>query len=237
MKKLFFVYVFLTLGTMLEAQNTFGGAGFRERNSKSVNYFMSYSCQKGEMPPDNSSYTALLAKALSSPMGDLEDIFKYVRSETLAQIGQISEEQHTLLNRVNLRDKSKKKIAVLVGNQAYKDTPLQGPSQDVAKMHKALADLGFEVTVFNNLAFNDKEKINNFIQKTATYDIALFYYSGMGMETDSGTWIFPVDAKGNDTGDSWNLQGICQKWTLALPEEAVKICIYDACRNDFSKSR
>lgn len=235
MNKLFFVFILTALLSTCEAQDYFGGAGIGIMTNKQVNSLTSYSCSKGETSQDNSIYTELLSKALSAPIVDLEDVLKYVRSEMVTQGGQIPEEHHTLLNRVNLRDKSKKKIAFLLGNQAYKAmAKLQGPAQDVAKMQKALVDLGFEVQVFQDLAFDDKGKLDAFIQKAKTYDIALFYYSGAGMETDSNTCIFPVDMKTDtiDASHCWNLQRICHDLARYLPENAVKILIYDSCRDN-----
>jgi Caspase domain len=232
MKKAIIVYHLLLWVVALNAQQTFGKAGIYYRP---INYFMSYACSKGQTVSDVSVYTERLSKALSAPIVDLEDVFKSVRSEMQAQSQQISEEHHTLLNRVNLRDKSKKKIAFLLGNQDYKEMfKLQGPAQDVAKMQKALVDLGFEVQVFQDLAFDDKGKLDAFIQKAKTYDIALFYYSGMGMETDSSTCIFPVDITTNtiDASHCWNLQRICHDLARYLPENVVKILIYDSCRDN-----
>jgi tetratricopeptide (TPR) repeat protein len=95
-----------------------------------------------------------------------------------------------------------KKIALVIGNADYVETNLEKVLVDAKDMEKALQGMGFRVmTGFNLRTKEFNEKINEFIDATAGYDMLLFFYSGFGYQSD---YLLPVDTRTQDDGNLKN---------------------------------
>src|SRR5215472_7403633 len=81
--------------------------------------------------------------------------------------------------RVEKTEQSEQRVALVIGNSAYKEAPLRNPVNDSRDMAQTLRDLGFEVVYGENLSQKDmKVKIANFGDRIRNGGVALFYYAG-----------------------------------------------------------
>ena len=109
---------------------------------------------------------------------------------------------------VNLQTTAKtnlsKRIALVIGNANYASqrlNPLNSPLKDARDIREKLEKLGFNVRpVVENGSKNTMRKaIKDFIKEAKNYDVALFYYSGHGIQSKPGinatNYLIPSDAK------------------------------------------
>ncbi len=134
-----------------------------------------------------------------------------------------------------------KRIALVIGNGAYADSPLRNPLNDANDMAAALKKLGFEVTsLTDSNQTTMKRAIRSFGEKLRANDgIGLFYYAGHGVQVKGINYLIPVGAAVN-TEEEVEYEGIDVGLVLAQMESAknkLNIVILDACRNNpFARS-
>src|SRR6476620_10668575 len=94
---------------------------------------------------------------------------------------------------------AEKRIALVVGNSAYKNiTPLDNPSKDASLMADTLGLLGF--TLVGGRAQLDLDKgamdlaVQSFGRQVQGADVALFYYAGHGVQVSGANYLVPVGA-------------------------------------------
>jgi len=112
---------------------------------------------------------------------------------------------------------------------------------DARDLSQRLTALGFEVIKYENL--RDKNEVENAIinfgAKAKNYDLALFYYSGHGLQVNGVNYIIPTQV-------TLNSEGVVKTYCIDannVVEEMTgagckyKMVIMDACRdNPFEKS-
>src|SRR3954465_2405983 len=88
------------------------------------------------------------------------------------------------------------RLAFVVGNDAYRNVnPLQKAVNDARSVSRGLQQLGFRVTLAENLAWRDHvEKFAAFENAIQPGDTAFLFYSGHGVEIDGANYLIPVDA-------------------------------------------
>jgi hypothetical protein len=88
------------------------------------------------------------------------------------------------------------RLAFVVGNDAYRNVnPLQKAVNDARAVRRSLQQLGFQVTLGENLVWRDYvEKFATFENSIQPGDIAFLFYSGHGVEIDGANYLIPVDA-------------------------------------------
>jgi hypothetical protein len=130
----------------------------------------------------------------------------------------------------------KKKLALVIGNQSYKfTTPLRNPKNDARSMSQVLRECGFEVIeVIDGSAAEMKTAIREFGGRIIGLDVALFYYSGHGMQVDNSNYIIPIDfkliSKSDVKDDCPNISWVLDRMGRAGTK--LNIIILDACRNN-----
>jgi len=91
--------------------------------------------------------------------------------------------------------KNNKKVALVIGNGAYKIEPLTNPANDAHDMAAILREVGFQVTLVVNVNKTSIEKaINTFQQKLRKNGAGIFYYSGHAVQYKNENYIIPVGA-------------------------------------------
>lgn len=128
------------------------------------------------------------------------------------------------------------RIALVIGNNAYKNLPLTAPVNDARAMAQALGELGFKLTKLEDVgrpgmarairAFADGLK--------GPEPIGLFYFSGHGMQSKGKNFLIPVDADVTHE-DEIELQGVDIQYVLDKfgdMRNGMNILILDACRNN-----
>src|SRR5215510_7462457 len=133
-----------------------------------------------------------------------------------------------------------KRVALVIGNAAYKESPLLNPVNDAKDMAQLLRDLGFEVIYKQNASqAGMKSAIREFGNSIVKGDVALFYYAGHGAQVNGENYLIPVDAVITKE-EEVEYESVNAGFVLAQMANAankLNIVILDACRNNpFARS-
>src|SRR3954469_1552960 len=129
---------------------------------------------------------------------------------------------------------SERRIALVIGNSTYIESPLKNPANDARTMAKALRDRGFEVILRENASKKDMETaVADFGEKLTEGSTGLFFFAGHGMQVQGRNFLIPVDAK-ISSEQRVRLETIDVDIVLdqmAAARAKVSMVILDACRN------
>ncbi len=129
----------------------------------------------------------------------------------------------------------RRRLALVVGNSAYKNSPLRNPTNDADLISKTLTASGFVVSRHENLTYAKmREVVRTFGEKLSKGDVGLFYYSGHAVQYRGKNYLLPVneDLKHSDEIPS---SAMDIDFVLAKMESAkndLNIVVLDACRNN-----
>jgi hypothetical protein len=127
------------------------------------------------------------------------------------------------------------RLALLIGNSAYRESPLRNPVNDVRAMAQRLKELGFTVLVHENATKRTMEAaIIEFGRRLAEGGVGAFYYAGHGLQVRGRNYLVPVDAEIEDEA-STRVAAVDVELLLEQMAEAknrVNMVILDACRNN-----
>ena len=127
------------------------------------------------------------------------------------------------------------RVALVIGNSAYKVSPLKNPANDAEDIARALRGLGFQVTLKQNQGRDGMaQAIRAFGNQLKQGGTGLFYYAGHGMQVKGKNFLIPVDAN-IESEDEVPYRSIDANELLAKMEFArnrVNLVILDACRNN-----
>jgi len=127
------------------------------------------------------------------------------------------------------------RIALVIGNSAYRESPLRNPVNDVRAMAQRFKELGFTVLVHENATKRTMEAaIIDFGRRLAEGGVGAFYYAGHGLQVRGRNYLVPVDADIEDEA-STRVAAVDVELLLEQMAEAknrVNIVILDACRNN-----
>lgn len=129
-----------------------------------------------------------------------------------------------------------RRVALIVGNDAYKTLPkLNNAANDARSMDARLKALGWETTIRVNAGKRDLNRaINDFGQKIGAGAAGLFFYAGHGIQAGDRNYLIPVDAELESDVDL-RTDAIDANEIMRIMEEArnrVNIVILDACRDN-----
>ena len=128
-----------------------------------------------------------------------------------------------------------KRIALVIGNGAYKTDPLRNPVNDAVDMAEALKGLGFRVILKTNADRRTMLKvIREFGDRLFNVQVGLFYFAGHGIQVGGRNYLLPVDAMVKTESDV-EYDGIDAGRVLGKMEDArnaINIVFLDACRNN-----
>ena len=128
-----------------------------------------------------------------------------------------------------------KRVALLIGNDAYPTAALQNPVNDATDLASALRELGFEVIIRTNVQSKSefRDAVINFRQRLSPNDIALFYFSGHGAQIDKFNYLIPTQASFSSLStlqdDSVSADYVLRE--ISSAGASTNILILDACRN------
>ena len=87
-----------------------------------------------------------------------------------------------------------KRLALIIGNDAYSISPLKNAVNDAHAMDKALKSAGFQTVTLENARKADMDRaIGEFLDKLGPDDTALFFFAGHGVQIESENFLVPVD--------------------------------------------
>ena len=126
------------------------------------------------------------------------------------------------------------RVALVIGNGAYKEGPLRNPVNDARTLKNVLTRAGFQVSLLENGNKRQMlEAVKDFGRKLRKSDAALFYFSGHGNQHKSLNWLIPIGANIQRESDL-EFEAINAERVLAEMEggssRRANIVIFDACR-------
>jgi hypothetical protein len=128
-----------------------------------------------------------------------------------------------------------KRLALVIGNNAYTDGMLKNPINDARTMAATLTDLGFEVHKLENADRGAMQRaVLEFGRKLNEETVGLFYFAGHGMQVRGANYLIPVKAS-IQSEDEVEVEGVDVAYVLARMATAknqFNIVILDACRNN-----
>ncbi len=132
------------------------------------------------------------------------------------------------------------RIALVIGNSAYKVGPLRNPVNDARAMTRALRKAGFDVDHREDLNHRQMfEATRNFGEKLKPGAVALFYYAGHGLQVRDRNYLIPVEAdlKHEDEAPYTSIDASYALEVMNRARTRVNVVILDACRNNpFARS-
>lgn len=127
-----------------------------------------------------------------------------------------------------------KRIALVIGNGAYKNAPaLPNPRNDANDVASALKRSGFETIVGLDLDRDGMEKSTiSFARAARDADVAIFYYSGHAMQFNGINYLMPVDAKLSDEEDLRRMSRVDEIAADVQKAKNLRILVLDSCRDN-----
>jgi hypothetical protein len=130
---------------------------------------------------------------------------------------------------------SETRVALVIGNSAYKNVPLlPNPVNDAHDISESLKQLGFTVQTVSNANFDEmRRNVIAFGRDAQGSDIAVVFFAGHGMEVGGENWLIPVDAELLSDTDAES-EAISLKTVMLQVTKATKLglIVLDACRNN-----
>ncbi len=131
--------------------------------------------------------------------------------------------------------KKEPRLALVIGNAAYKTSPLQNPVRDAELMAKTLKAKGFTVIKVLDANKREMEKaINDFGKRIKQGGVGLFYYAGHGLQVHGVNYLVPLGAQIAEEDDV-DIHAVDAHKVLKRLDRAanrLNIVILDACRNN-----
>ena len=128
-----------------------------------------------------------------------------------------------------------RRIALVIGNGAYKEAPLRNPANDARDLASALKGMGFEVTQLSDLRQSQmKRAIDQFGREIRRGGVGFFFFAGHGAQVNGRNYLFPIGAVINGEADV-EYECVDAGRVLAKMETAnnhMNIMALDACRNN-----
>ena len=127
-----------------------------------------------------------------------------------------------------------KRLALVIGNGAYKVGPLRNPVNDARATAALLRQIGFEVIDGYDLDYaNMRRAISDFLVRVAAAKVAVVYYAGHGLQVDGRNYLAPIDARLEDKRTAGlELFDMDQILTPIDDPSRSNVIFLDACRNN-----
>ncbi len=130
---------------------------------------------------------------------------------------------------------SERRVALVVGNNAYEVAPLDNPVNDANAVAQTLESAGFEVTKLLDATQRDLNlAIINFGNSLTKDAIGLFYYAGHGVQVRGRNYMIPIGAA-IEVEDHVEVEGVDLAKVLGRMGGArnrLNIVIMDSCRDN-----
>lgn len=130
---------------------------------------------------------------------------------------------------------SEKRTALVIGNSAYKFSPLKNPVNDAQAVANTLKGLGFEVLLRENTTFKDLlEVMRLFSLRSQDADVRLVFYAGHGIQVKGRNYLLPIDtvlqSEEEAASKAADVTQLLDR--LSQAKEGMNVVILDACRNN-----
>lgn len=130
---------------------------------------------------------------------------------------------------------SERRVALVMGNAAYAESPLTNPANDARAMAKELRAQGFDVIERVNAdATTMRRAAAEFGERMREGGVGLFYYSGHGMQVNGRNYLIPIGAQIRSeayvSAEALDVDSVLGQMDGA--RSRINIVILDACRNN-----
>ncbi len=132
-----------------------------------------------------------------------------------------------------------RRVALVIGNAAYKISPLENSVNDATDIDQTLKRLGFQTTLIRNATLGQmREATRRFADQIQSADVALIYFAGHGIESNRRNYMIPVNADLKFEYELADQAYDASNWLEMLESlkssnsDRVNIVILDACRNN-----
>lgn len=129
------------------------------------------------------------------------------------------------------------RVALVIGNSKYEAGALQNPGNDARAISAKLKELGFDVTMAEDVA-DDSSFLRleqEFRRKIAPGSIALFYYSGHAVEVNGENYLIPVRNQAIRSLEDVEVDGFSAQLIIKRMEDRggkLNVVVLDACRDN-----
>lgn len=127
------------------------------------------------------------------------------------------------------------RVALVIGNAGYAESPLHNPLNDARGMTAALQEHGFQViqrTNADNVGM--RRAVAEFGERLREGGVGLFYYSGHGMQVNGRNYLIPIGADLRSEAyvgaEALEVDSVLGQMDAA--RSRVNVVILDACRNN-----
>lgn len=127
------------------------------------------------------------------------------------------------------------RVALVIGNAAYRQAPLRNPVNDARAVAATLAELGFDVIAIEDADRSTMQQaILDFSARLNEGSVGLFYFAGHGIQARAENYLIPIDAELHSESalkfQAVPVQAVLEE--MAFARNRVNIVILDACRNN-----
>jgi uncharacterized caspase-like protein len=129
---------------------------------------------------------------------------------------------------------AEKRVALVVGNATYETAPLTKTLNDAKDVAASLRRLHFDVTEAPNLTIvGFDQKLDEFVATAQNADVAIFFFSGHGVQIDKRGYLAPIDIKFDKSVSSAlrQLESIDDLISRIEGAAQASVIILDACRD------
>jgi len=133
---------------------------------------------------------------------------------------------------------TERRIALVIGNSAYKVGPLKNPVNDASLIAATLRSVGFKVIERTNADQKAMkralQKFGDLLEKAGKDGVGLFYYAGHGVQANGRNYLIPVGAEIQRESDL-EIEALRANAVLSTMDYArnrLNFVIMDACRNN-----
>lgn len=126
------------------------------------------------------------------------------------------------------------RVALVIGNAAYQySTKLDNPTNDAKDVAASLERLGFKVALAIDASENEIHRaMKSFDVSARGADVALFYYSGHGMQHNGRNYLFPIDVHLKGVADLEKLLDVREVAAIVRQASSFHVTVLDACRDN-----
>lgn len=134
---------------------------------------------------------------------------------------------------------AERRVALVIGNGAYRDAPLNNPANDAKAVTEALSRLGFQVVSGIDLDQQGMAaKIREFGKAAQGAEFAVMFYAGHGMQVSGRNYLIPTSARIEREQDLlWETIPADTLLQEAAGVTRLRLVILDACRNNPFEAR
>lgn len=130
---------------------------------------------------------------------------------------------------------AQKRVALVIGNAAYKHTTqLANPKNDAADLAALLKEQGFEVITGTDLDKAEMDRtIKEFSAALSGAETGIFFYAGHGLQVGGVNYLVPIDAQLTTVAAlDWEMVRLDLVQRTMERDATTNILFLDACRNN-----